>query len=74
MTNMTLRIETVEDYLGGRITAAEAVRRLDLHRVSFWRMVKKYEHGGPRGLEHGLRGRPSNNAKKRNVETRGEQA
>ncbi|HSA59753.1 MAG TPA: hypothetical protein VLJ37_08725 [bacterium] len=63
MKDIPLRIATIEEYLGNRITGFEAGRRLGLHRVSFWRILKKYESAGPRGLEHGLRGRPSNNAK-----------
>ncbi len=63
MTNIQFRIETIEDYLSDAITAQEASHRLSLHRVTFWRMVKKYEDKGRDGLAHGLKGRRSNNAK-----------
>jgi len=63
MSSIQLRIETIEEFLSDKITALEASRRLDLHRVSFWRLVKKYEREGEKGVEHGLKGRPSNNAK-----------
>jgi transposase len=63
MTNLQFRIETVEEYLEGRITAPQASGRLGLHRVTFWRLVKKYEANGRRGLDHGLKGKRSNHAK-----------
>ncbi len=63
MTNIQFRIETVEEFLTDSITAQEATERLGLHRVTFWRLVKKYEASGRRGVEHGLKGKPSNNAK-----------
>jgi hypothetical protein len=72
MKDIPLRIATVEEYLENRITGMEAGRRLGLHRVSFWRIVKKYERGGTRGLEHGLRGRPSNNSKPKGSFEKGE--
>jgi transposase len=68
MTNLQIRIETVEEFLEGRITGVEASERLGLHRITFWRLVKKYERGGRRGLEHGLKGKRSNNAKSESLQ------
>lgn len=63
MTTIQLRIDAINEFLSKKITAEEASRRLDLHRVSFWRLVKKYERHGSKGVEHGLKGKRSNHAK-----------
>lgn len=63
MNRTQFRIQTVEEFLADSVSAQEASRRLGLHRVTFWRLVKKYERDGRQGLEHGLKGRRSNNAK-----------
>jgi transposase len=61
--DIQIRTEAIEDFLTGRVTVKEASRRLGLHRISFWRLVKKYQSRGSEGLVHGLRGKSSNNAK-----------
>ena len=62
MSFIDIRIEIIRECLADRITVREASERLGLHRVTFWRLVKRYERFGRRGLEHGLKGRPSNRA------------
>jgi hypothetical protein len=63
MTSIQIRINAINEFLSKKITAEEASRRLDLHRVSFWRLVKKFERHGAKGVEHGLKGKRSNHAK-----------
>jgi hypothetical protein len=57
------RIETIEEFLSGRLPAGSAAQRLGLHRVSFWRLVQRYQSRGSDILRHGLAGRRSNRAK-----------
>ncbi|HEX5038055.1 MAG TPA: hypothetical protein VFX30_12930 [bacterium] len=63
MESLPSRIETIEHFLSGNLPAGEAARRLGLHRVSFWRLVKRYERRGSDILRHGLTGKRSNRAK-----------
>jgi hypothetical protein len=58
MSSIDIRIGIIRECLADRITAREASERLGLHRVTFWRLVKRYERFGRRGLEHGLKGGP----------------
>lgn len=59
----SIRIATIEEFLSGALPAREGARRLGMHRVSFWRLVKRYEQRGKEVLRHGLTGRRSNRAK-----------
>ncbi|HEX5036933.1 MAG TPA: hypothetical protein VFX30_07215 [bacterium] len=62
MESLPSRIETIEDFLSGEVPAGLAAERLGLHRVSFWRLVKRYRNRGADILRHGLTGRRSNRA------------
>jgi hypothetical protein len=63
MESIPSRIAIIEDFLSGALPAGAAARSLGMHRVSFWRLVKRYELRGADILRHGLTGRRSNRAK-----------
>ena len=54
------KLSVIEALVKGRITSKQAQEHLGMCRDSVWRLKKRYLEQGPKGLAHGLRGRPSN--------------
>src|SRR5215212_418398 len=54
-----VRLAAVREAVAGRISIREGMRRTGLSRSQFLRYKRRYRRGGPAGLLHGNRGRPS---------------
>ena len=54
------KLVVVRDFLGGRIKLVQAAEVLSLSTRQVSRLTAQVREGGPRGVIHGLRGRPSN--------------
>jgi transposase len=55
------KVRGVEDILSGKLSYSEVSERLRVDRSTVIRLVRKYRLDGLKGLEHGLKDKPSNN-------------
>lgn len=56
----SVQYAVIKQVLEGKLDKAEAWERLGVHRTTLERKMRRLAVGGPMGLAHGLRGRPSN--------------
>lgn len=54
------RLKVIRDVLEGRLTKIQSAEQLDLSPRQVRRLCRRVARQGPRGLIHGLRGKPSN--------------
>jgi transposase len=65
-TDITMnKVVTVQKYIDNTLSIEDAVKHLQCSERTLYRYVASYKIHGPPGLIHGLRGRRSNNRKKK---------
>jgi hypothetical protein len=58
--DILFKVEILEQYLSGKITAAKTAKLLNVSKRHAWKIIKKYKEQGKISLLHGLSNKPSN--------------